>query len=124
MFNIIKFLQAVGASLLVTIGLSFIIGFIPMASFGLFLFMQTLLAYGSMGYFAAKWNPDTPYSAAYFGSFILCLINLLVSHYVFNIFVFTDPEGISRSMTLAVLISLLFAYIFTAIRTKREGVLQ
>ena len=124
MFNTIKFLQALGASLLVTIIVSFIIGFIPINSINLFVFIQLLLTYGAMGYFAAKWNPQTPYTAAYLGALVIAVASFLLSHYVFNILVFTDPEGIARSLTFAVLTSLLAAYIYTVIRTRREGVLQ
>ena len=124
MFNPIKFIQALGASLLVTIVLSFIIGFIPMKSMNLFFLIQMVLTYGSMGFFASRWNPQTPYTAAYLGAVIISVMSLLLSHYVFNILVFTDPAGISRSFSLAVLTSLLVSYICTVIRTRREGVLQ
>ena len=124
MFNTIKFLQALGASLLVTIVVSFIIGFIPMNGMNLFLLIQMVLTYGSMGYFASKMTPQTPYTAAYLGALIISVISLLLSHYVFNILVFTDPQGIARSLSLAVLTSLLVSYIFTVIRAKREGVPQ
>jgi hypothetical protein len=123
-FNTIKFIQALGASVLVTIVVSFIIGFIPIESYGLFLFIQTLITYGSMGFFAAKWNPKTPYTAAYLGALIISVCSLLLSHYVFNIFVFTNPDGVASSLSLAVVVSLFVAFLSTFIPSKREGALQ
>ena len=70
MFNLKNFLQAVGASILLTIVVSFLLGFINLGSYGVFLFVQTILTYGSIGYFSAKWNRETPYTAAYFGAIL------------------------------------------------------
>ncbi|MFC7685693.1 hypothetical protein [Ureibacillus sp. GCM10028918] len=123
MFNTIKFFQAVGASFLVTIIVSFILGFFQFGSYGLFLFVQTIITYGSMGFFASRLNTETPYTAAYLGAIFMSFISILFSHFVLHVYIFTDPNGIARSMSLAVLVSLLFAYITTLIRTKREEVL-
>ncbi|QCR31542.1 hypothetical protein [Lysinibacillus sp. SGAir0095] len=124
MFNAIKFFQAIGASFLVTVIVSFLLGFFQIGHFGFFLFLQTIITYGSMGFFASKWNSETPYTAAYLGAVIMSFISILLSHFVFHIYIFTDPNGIARSMSIAVLVSLLVAYICTLIRTKREEVLQ
>lgn len=123
MFNMMKFFQAVGASILLTVAISFLLGFIPIESYGLFLFIQTILTYGSMGFFAAKWNTETPYTAAYLGAIVITFFSFILSHFVFNILVFSDPEGIGRSLSYAVIVSLLFAVSTVFIRKKREGVL-
>lgn len=123
MFNTIKFFQALGASMLLTIVLSFLLGFIPMDSYGLFIVIQTVLTYGSTGFFTAKWNAETPYTAAFLGAIVIAFISFMVSHFVFNILVFANPEGIARSLSYAVIVSLLFAGGTDLIHKKREGVI-
>ncbi len=123
LFNTMKFFQTIGASILLTIAISFLLGFIPIESYGLFLFIQTVLTYGSLGILAAIWNGETPYTAAYLGAIVIVFISFLVSHFVFNILVFADPEGVARSLSYAVIVSLLFAVATVFIRKKREGVL-
>lgn len=121
MFNLKNFLQAVGASILLTISISFLLGFIDLGSYGVFLFVQTILTYGSVGYFAAKWNRETPYTAAYFGAIVIALISFILSNYVFNIAVLLDSEGIGSSLSYAVIVSILFAAITVPIQKRREG---
>ena len=121
MFNLKNFLQAVGASILLTIFFSFLLGFIDLGSFGVFMFVQTILTYGSIGYFAAKWNRETPYTAAYFGAIVITLISFIISNYVFNIAVLLDSEGIGSSLSYAVIVSLIFATITVPIQNRREG---
>ena len=121
MFNIKNFLQAVGASILLTITVSFLLGFFELENFWVFFFIQTIITYGSIGYFAAKWNRETPYTAAYLGAIIIALISFIISHYVFNIEVLIDSEAIGSSLSYAVIVSLLFAAITVPILNRREG---
>lgn len=121
MFNLKNFLQAVGASILLTISISFLLGFIDLGNFWVFFFIQTILTYGSIGYFAAKWNRETPYTAAYFGAIVIALISFIISNYVFNIAVLIDSEAIGSSLSYAVFVSLIFASITVLIQSKREG---
>ena len=121
MFNLKNFLQAVGASILLTIFVSFILGFIDLGSYGMFLFTQSILTYGSVGYFSAKWNRETPYTAAYFGAIVIALISFIISNYVFNIAVLVDSEAIGSSLSYAVIVSLIFAAITVPIQNRGEG---
>jgi len=121
MFNLKNFLQAVGASILLTIFISFILGFIDLGSYGMFLFVQSILTYGSVGYFSAKWNRETPYTAAYFGAIVIALISFIISNYVFNIAILLDSEGIGSNLSYAVIVSLIFAAITVPIQNRREG---
>jgi len=121
MFNLKNFLQAVGASILLTIFISFLLGFIDLGRFGVFMFVQTILTYGSIGYFAAKWNRETPYTAAYFGAIVIALISFIISNYVFNIAILLDSEGIGSNLSYAVIVSLIFAAITVPIQNRREG---
>ena len=121
MFNLKNFLQAVGASILLTIFVSFILGFINLGSYGMFLFVQSILTYGSVGYFSAKWNRETPYTAAYFGAIVIALISFIISNYVFNIAILLDSEGIGSNLSYAVIVSLIFAVITVPIQNRREG---
>ena len=123
MFNLKNFLQAVGASILLTIFVSFILGFIDLGSYGMFLFIQSILTYGSVGYFSAKWNRETPYTAAYFGAIVIALISFIISNYVFNIAILLDSEGIGSNLSYAVIVSLIFAAITVPIQNRREGVI-
>lgn len=123
MFNTMKFFQAIGVSILLTVVVTFIVSLIPFGSVGFLLLFQMILIYGSVGFFCARWNPATPYTAAYLGAVLLSFSSFLLYQFVFNIFIFADPDGIGRSMSLAVVFSLLFAYITVLIRKKREGVL-
>ena len=121
MFNLKNFLQAVGASILLTILVSFILGFIDLGSYGFYLFVQSILTYGSVGYFSAKWNRETPYTAAYFGAIVIALISFIISNYVFNIAILLDSEGIGSNLSYAVIVSLIFAAITVPIQNRREG---
>jgi len=123
MFNTKKFFQAMGMSILLTIVISFILGFFPI-NYGIFLTIQTILTYGSMGYFAVRWNSETPYTSAYLGALLLSLLNLVVSFLLFNIDVFGNPEGIVSSISFAVIVSLSFATATAFLKSKREGVLN
>lgn len=121
MFNLKNFVQAVGASILLTISISFLLGFIDLGSYGVYLFVQTILTYGSVGYFAAKWNRETPYTAAYFGAIVITLISFAISNYVFNIAVLVDSEAIGSSLSYAVIVSFIFSAITVLIQNRREG---
>ena len=103
--------------------LSFILGFIDLESYGMFLFVQSILTYGSVGYFSAKWNRETPYTAAYFGAIVIALVSFIISNYVFNIAILLDSEGIGSNLSYAVTVSLVFATITVPIQNRREGVI-
>jgi len=121
MFNLKNFLQAIGASILLTISISFLLGFFDLGSFGVFLFVQTILTYGSIGYFAAKWNRETPYTAAYFGAIVIVLISFVISNYIFNVAILVDSEAIGSSLSYAIIVSIIFAAITVLIQNRREG---
>lgn len=120
MFNTKKFLQAVGLSILITIVTAFLLGFLPVIPYGVYMAILVVATYGSMGYFAARWNVDTPYTAAFIGAILISFMNLLVSDLIFNVAVFLDPDGIGRSLSLAVVVSLLFAVVTVFIRSKEK----
>ena len=121
MFNLKNFLQAIGASILLTISISFLLGFFDLGSFGVFLFVQTILTYGSIGYFAAKWNRETPYTAAYFGAIVIVLISFVISNYIFNVAILVDSEAIGSSLSYAIIVSIIFAAITVLTQNRREG---
>ena len=121
MFNARKFIQAVGISLLITILTSIILGVVNIQSYPLFIAIQMLATYGSMGYLGAKWNPKTPYFAAYLGAVILSILNFLFAYFIMNVLVFFDPIGINRSMSLAIVLTMLVAVITVFISNKKVG---
>jgi hypothetical protein len=121
MFEMKKFLQTVGISVFITIIFSVLIGFIQIPSYGWYIALQMLITYGSLGYFAARWNPKTPYTAAFLGATTISIMSLCISYFMFNILVFWDPAGIGRSISLAVLLTLLVTSITVFIQQKRAG---
>lgn len=123
MFSMRKLIQAIGASILITVLFSFIIGFFNIPSFNGYIVFQMILTYGSLGYFSVKWNPKTPYTAAFLGATIVSILSILTSYFLLNILVLWDPAGIGRSMTWAVLLTLLVAIITVYMQQRKVGTL-
>lgn len=127
MFSSRKLLQAVGVSLLITIVISFIVGFFPIPSFSGYVFFQMLITYGSLGYFSAKWNSKTPYTAAFLGGTIVSILSLFTAYFMFNVIILWDPEGVSRSISLAILFTMLVTVVtvfIQQIQLKKAGSLS
>ena len=123
MFSMRKLMQAIGASILITVLVSFIIGFFNIPSFNGYIVFQMILTYGSLGYFSVKWNPKTPYTAAFLGATIVSILSTLTSYFLLNVLVWWDPAGIGRSMTWAVLLTLLVAIITVYMKQRKAGTL-
>lgn len=123
MFSMRKLIQAIGGSILITALFSFIIGFFNIPSFSGYIVFQMILTYGSLGYFSVKWNPKTPYTAAFLGATIVSILSILTSYFLLNILVLWDPAGIGRSMTWAVLLTLLVAIITVYMQQRKVGTL-
>ncbi|EPD51318.1 hypothetical protein HMPREF1210_01916 [Paenisporosarcina sp. HGH0030] len=116
-------MQAIGASILITVLFSFIIGFFNIPSFNGYIVFQMILTYVSLGYFSVKWNPKTPYTAAFLGATIVSILSILTSYFLLNVLVLWDPAGIGRSMTWAVLLTLLVAIITVYMKQRKAGTL-
>ncbi|WP_147640302.1 hypothetical protein [Paenisporosarcina sp. HGH0030] len=123
MFSMRKLMQAIGASILITVLFSFIIGFFNIPSFNGYIVFQMILTYVSLGYFSVKWNPKTPYTAAFLGATIVSILSILTSYFLLNVLVLWDPAGIGRSMTWAVLLTLLVAIITVYMKQRKAGTL-
>jgi len=121
MFEVKKFLQTVGISIFITVIFSIMIGFIQIPSYGWYVALQMIITYGSLGYFAAKWNPKTPYTAAFLGATVVSILSLCISYFMFSILVFWDPAGIGRSMSLAVTLTMAVTALTVFIQQKKEG---
>jgi hypothetical protein len=120
MFQTKKFLQIVGISMINTFLISFVLGLINFDSYVVFVIIQLLVTYGTIGILSVLWLPQTPYTAAYLGATSIALLNILFSYYIFNIMVFADPSAINRSMSWAAITSILFVYITKLIKSKNE----
>lgn len=120
MFNMKNFFQTIGISIFITIIFSVMIGFIKIPSYNWFVAVQMLITYGSLGYFAAKWSPKTPYTVAFLGATVVSIVSLCVAYFMFDILVFWDPEGIGRSMSLAVTLTIIVTAITLFVQQKRE----
>ncbi|MFX3673027.1 MAG: hypothetical protein ACE3JQ_01085 [Paenisporosarcina sp.] len=121
MFNMKKFLQVIGVSIIINVIFSIVMGLSNMENYLLFVFVQMVVTYGSLGVFSVMWVPKTPYISAYLGAVIISLLNILFAYYVFNIMVFVDPEGINRSMSWAVILALITAFITNFVMNKKMG---
>lgn len=120
MFETKKFLQILGISILITVITSIAMGLGRIENYLLFLIIQWLITYGSLGVLSAIWMSKTPYFSAYLGAVVISLLNILFSYFVFNIMVFVDPNGIYRSLSWAVILALTASFItkFLVSRTK------
>ena len=106
---------------MLTIGISFLLGVLNVENYALFIGIQMLTTYGSMGYLGAKWNPGTPYFAAYLGALVLTLLNFCFAYFIMNIMVFLDPIGINRSISLAIVLTMSVSVLTVFISTKKVG---
>lgn len=106
MFDVKKFMQAIGLSLLLSIIVSVILGLIQFDNSIAFLIIQMLAFYGSMGFFAVIFNPKTPFTASYIGALIIAMLNILFSNFVLGVWVFINPASINNMLSFAVLMAL------------------
>lgn len=118
MFELKKFLQAVGLSLLISLIISIFLGLIQFENYALFLMIQMLSFYGTMGFFAVLFNPKTPFTASYLGAVIIALLNILFSNFVFGIWMFVNPASINNILSFAVLTALTVTAITVFIRNR------
>lgn len=118
MFELKSFLQAVGLSLLISLIISIILGLIQFENYTLFLFIQMLSFYGTMGFFAVFFNPKTPFIASYLGAVIIALLNILFSNFVFGIWMFVNPASINNILSFAVITALCVTAITLFIRNR------
>lgn len=118
MFDLKSFLQAVGLSLLISLIISIILGLIQFENYTLFLFIQMLSFYGTMGFFAVFFNPKTPFIASYLGAVIIALLNILFSNFVFGIWMFVNPTSINNILSFAVITALCVTAITLFIRNR------
>lgn len=121
MFETKKFLQVLGISILITVIVSVILGFTKMENYLLFVTIQWVMTYGSIGILSAWWMNNTPYFSAYLGAVIMALLNMLFSYFIFNIMIFVDPEGVNRSLSWAVIIALTTSFITHYLIKRTKG---
>jgi len=121
MFKMKNFLQTIGISIFMTIIFSVMIGFIEIPSYNWYVALQMLVTYGSLGYFSAMWSPKTPYSVAFLGATVVTIVSMSVAYFMFDILVFLDPEGIGRSMSLTVTLTLIVTAITIFLKHRGKG---
>lgn len=121
MFSLKGLLRTIGVSLLSTIFVSFILGFLNINNVVLSIGLIFIVSYITVGITAPIWNPLTPYFASYIGSLILTILNFIVAIYTLDTFVFFNPEGINNSIVISSMTSLLTTFIFIQIMKKKTG---
>ncbi|WP_252502255.1 hypothetical protein [Sporosarcina sp. Marseille-Q4943] len=120
MFETKKFLQAIGLSLLISVVLSFILGLIQFEHQSVFLLIQMLSFYGTMGFFAVVFNPKTPFTASYIGALIIAMLNILFANYVFGVWMFVNPSSINKILSFAVITALSVTAVTLLIKNRSE----
>ena len=121
MFQTKKFLRMLGIVIISTFFLSMILGLLNVDAYYVFITLQLLITYGTIGVLSVLWLPNTPYISAYLGAITMSLLNILFSYYIFNVMIFADPTGINASMSWAVIVSMVFAFSTKFIRSKQES---
>lgn len=121
MFNTKEFLHVMGFSIIINVIFSIVMGLSNVENYLLFVIVQMIVTYGSLGVLSVIWVPKTPYISAYLGAVIISLLNILFAYYVFNIMVFLDPEGINRSLSWAVIVALSTAFITKYVVNQKMG---
>ncbi|WP_075618564.1 hypothetical protein [Paenisporosarcina indica] len=121
MFQTKKFLQMLGIAIISTFFLSILMGLLNFDGYHVFITLQLLITYGTIGVLSVFWLPDTPYISAYLGAITMSLLNILFSYYIFNVLIFADPTGINSSMSWAVIVSMVFAFSTKFIISKKES---
>lgn len=121
MFQTKKFLQMLGIAIISTFFLSILMGLLNFDGYTIFITLQLLITYGTIGVLSVFWLPDTPYISAYLGAITMSLLNILFSYYIFNVLIFADPTGINSSMSWAVIVSMVFAFSTKFIISKQES---
>jgi hypothetical protein len=121
MFDVSGFLKTLGIVLLITITISFIMGFFNIGNITLFLLLMYSCTYILNGILAPIWNSKTPYFASYLSSITLTVFNLLFAFFVLDIMVFLDPVEINRGLVLNSTLSLLATLLTLKILKKKTG---
>ncbi|GAA0465641.1 hypothetical protein [Alkalibacillus silvisoli] len=122
MFSLRAFIQAIGVSLIITIVISFLMGFFSLFAFEWMIIISFLVSYISIGILASLWNMKTPYFAAFLGCITLTVINFIFSNFVLSIPILLNPALIQENFIYSTFVSMLTAIIVIPIIKRREQV--
>ncbi|QPC48278.1 hypothetical protein [Mangrovibacillus cuniculi] len=121
MFHFSSFIKTLGVVLLAYTGISFLLGFLSITNTALVLTVFYTACYIVGGILAPIWNKETPYSASYFVSISLTVLNFLVANFVLNIAVFSEPQDIHQALVRNSTISMLVTAIVIFIIKRQEA---
>lgn len=120
MFNLKKFIEALGISVIVTIIAGFIIGFFEFPSVEGVIYINFIITYVTVGILMPLFNRKVPYTAAFLGAISMTLINIIFSINVLQLPIFVYPEIVNENLLASTIATMLTAVIVVSILNRRE----
>ncbi|GAA0497262.1 hypothetical protein GCM10008986_25290 [Salinibacillus aidingensis] len=120
MFQFTGLIRAMGASIFLTIVISFLLGLMNVLNVQGTIIAAFLITYVSIGILAPLWNRETPYFATFMGSLTLTVLNFIFSIVVLHIPVFTSPLEVNDQITASIVTSFITAFLMITILKRME----
>lgn len=120
MFNLKKFIEALGISVIITIIAGFIIGFFEFPSVEGVIYINFIITYVTVGILMPLFNRKVPYTAAFLGAISMTLINIIFSINVLQLPIFVYPEIVNENLLASTIATMITAVIVVAILNRRE----
>lgn|SRR5690554_3354733 len=120
MFNLKKFIEALGISVIITIIAGFIIGFFEFPTVEGVIYINFIITYVTVGILMPLFNRKVPYTAAFLGAISMTLINIIFSINVLQLPIFVYPEIVNENLLASTIATMITAVIVVAILNRRE----
>jgi len=120
MFNLKKFIEALGISVIITIIAGFIIGFFEFPTVEGVIYINFIITYVTVGILMPLFNRKVPYTAAFLGAISMTLINIIFSINVLQLPIFVYPEIVNENLLASTIATMLTAVIVVSILNRRE----
>ena len=120
MFNLKKFIEALGISVIITIIAGFIIGFFEFPSVEGVIYINFIITYVTVGILMPLFNRKVPYTAAFLGAISMTLINIIFSINVLQLPIFVYPEIVNENLLASTIATMITAVIVVSILNRRE----
>lgn len=120
MFNLKKFIEALGISVIITVIAAFIIGFFEFPTVEGVIYINFIITYVTVGILMPLFNRKVPYTAAFLGAISMTLINIIFSINVLQLPIFVYPEIVNENLLASTIATMITAVIVVAILNRRE----
>ncbi len=120
MFNLKKFIEALGISVIITIIAGFIIGFFEFPTVEGVIYINFIITYVTVGILMPLFNRKVPYTAAFLGAISMTLINIIFSINVLQLPIFVYPEIVNENLLASTIATMITAVIVVSILNRRE----